>query len=314
MRLWLLLLCVAITGLTQLVGAQDPATLARADTLFARKEWKTARALYDRLVNDGQATADAYFKRAVCNDRLAAGREAVLTDLGEALRRDPRHFKSLLFRSKMYYNNLMFDRSLEDLNAALDCAPDTAAIVDCLTERGSVHHAVRAFDEALLDHGRALELDSSKHAALGRMANSLESLGRTEEALRLQIRYTERVPDDYIGYMNVGFYLAKAERFQEALTWYGKAWEHGGEKSPELWNNRGYVRYRLGDLDGAMKDVRKSLKLREWNPYAHRNLALVCIAMNRTDEACTALEMALKWGFTARYGDEVQKLYAAHCR
>lgn len=304
----LLLLFVPATA------AQDSLALAQADTLFEHQEWKAARKIYDRIIDAGDAPATAYHRRAVCNDRLGVDRELVLPDLAEALRRDPKLFKALLFRARMYKNNLMFPRAIDDLTVALTCAPDTEGVVDCLADRGSAYNSIRSFDLAIADYRQALELDTAAYYVMGRLANTLDEIGQLEEALSLQKRYVAHEPDEYTGYMNVGFYLGKAGRYEEALVWYEKAIEHGGVEYALVWNNRGYAKYKLGDLNGALKDIRKSLDLRSWNSYAYRNLALVYIAQGKKGDACTALEDALKWGFTEEHGDEVKLLYADHCK
>lgn len=283
--------------------AQDPSAIAKADTLFAHREWKAARAIYDRLIAQGNAEAQVYHMRGVCKDRLKADREEVMADINEALRLDPHLFSALLFRSSVYNDVRMFDRAIADLSTALEHAPDTAGLVKCLVWRGTAYYHIRAFDPSVADFNRALEMDSSAHYAYGRLANTLEEMGRGEEALKMQMRYTELEPDDWSGYVNVGFYLAKMDRYDEAMQWYTKALEHEGAAQSELlWNNRGYARYKLGDLKGALKDVRKSIDMRPSNSYAYRNLALIHIAQANEDDACTALENALKRGFTEQYG------------
>jgi tetratricopeptide (TPR) repeat protein len=295
--------------------AQDSLAIAQADTLFAHREWKAAHTIYDRLIAQGDAAARVYHLRGVCKDRLEVDREEVMADINEALRRDPHLFNALLFRASVYMDMKMFDRAIADLDVAVEYAPDTAGLVKCLTKRGTAYYHIRVFDPSIADFNRALELDSTAYAAYGRLANTLEEIGRGEEALKMQIRYTELVPDDWSGYMNAGFYVANMGRYDEAIQWYGKALEHDkGSEAYQLWNNRGYARYKLGDLKGALKDVRKSIDMRASNAYAYRNLALIHIAQGRTDDACTALENALQWGFTAEYGDEVQELYSTHCK
>ncbi len=296
------------------VLAQDSLAMAEADTLFAHREWKAARKICDRIIQEGHAPARVYHLRGACNDRLGADRKQVLVDINEALLRDPHFFKALLFRSRVYDHSLMFTRAIEDFTVALTCAPDTQSLVTCYTERGTAYGSIRSFDLAIADYTRALELDTTAYAAYGRLANVLDEIGRRDEALTMQMRYVEKVPDDYSGYLNVGFYLAAVERYEEALSWYDRSREHGGDKSPQLWNNKGYAKYKLGDLKGALKDILKSLELQSWNSYAYRNLALVSIAQGEKDDACTALENALKWGFTEQYGDEVKQLYGEHCK
>ncbi|MBL7953082.1 MAG: tetratricopeptide repeat protein [Flavobacteriales bacterium] len=309
------MIVVLILLSVQQLLAQDPLQIAKADTLFAYGEWKAAHAIYDRLIAQRDADAHVHHMRGVCKDRLDMDDEEVMADINEALRLDPHLFKALLYRASVYSAMRMFDREIADLTVALEYAPDTAGLVKCFTERGTAHYSRRDFEPSIADLTRALELDSTAHAAYGRLANTLEEVGRGEEALKMQIRYTELVPEDWTGYVNAGFYLANMGRYEEALEWYAKAFERdNASESYHLWNNRGYARYKLGDMKGALKDVRKSISMKPSNAYAYRNLALIHIAEARNDDACTALEKALSQGFTAQYGDEVRDLYRTHCK
>lgn len=288
--------------------------MAAADTLLVHGEWKAARKLYDKVIATDTAPTIAYVRRSFCNYKTGAEWDVVFADLNEALRREPHHFESLINRGERYLDNLMFERAIEDMTEALRYASDTTGLVLCYSLRGVAYCAIRAFDAAANDLNLALELDSMYHAVYAELAHVLHELGRHEEALRMLIRYTELVPEHYVGYMNVGFCLAQAERYKEALDWYDKAEDRAGKDLALVLNNRGYAKYKLGDHQGSLKDIRKSLELMSWNSYAYRNLALVFIAQGKNDDACTALEDALKWGFTKQWGQEVQQLYNEHCK
>lgn len=294
--------------------AQDSTLLARADTLLVHWKWKAAKKIYDQVIAKGGGKARTYYTRAVCERWLGEKRSVVIGDLTEALRLDPKLYAAWMLRADRYAENLMFDRAIEDLTSAIGCAGDTAHLFTAYLERGTAYYHVRSFDRSVDDLSTCIRMDSTRYSALGRLSNTLDEMGRSEEAIRMQERYVELVPDDFTGYMNTGFMLAKGGRYAEALDWYGKAFEHGGSTKYQLWNNQGYAKYKLGDLDGALKDIRRSLKMRSWNSYAYRNLALVYLAQGRNNEACTALEKALSWGFTKEYGNEVKQLYDTHCK
>jgi tetratricopeptide (TPR) repeat protein len=309
---WLLFLLMALSLHT--VTAQDTITMAAADTLWSQGEVKAAKKLYDKVIEAGDAPVMAYVRRSQCNYKLGADWEVIFADLNEALRRDPHHFSAWYTRGRRYYDGLMFERALEDFSEAIKYAPDPASLADCYIGRANSRMALRAFERAIEDLNHALELDSAEHAPYSNLAHALNETGRPDEALRRVMRYIELEPNDHTGYMNAGFYLAQAERYDEALAMYNKAWERAGNDVALVLNNRGYVKYKLQDLDGALKDIKKSLELKSWNSYAYRNLALVRIAQGKNEEACTALEDALKWGFTKQYGEEVQQLHNEHCK
>lgn len=82
---------------------------------------------------------------------------------------------------------------------------------------------------------------------------------------------------------------------------------------PLAFNNRGYVKYKLNDLKGAMQDVNHSLELYPSNSFAYKNRALIFIALKQMNFACEDLQKAISLGFTSMYGDEVQKLLEKYC-
>lgn len=91
-------------------------------------------------------------------------------------------------------------------------------------------------------------------------------------------------------------------RYEEALVYFNKALELDKDE-PLTLNNRGYTRYKLNNLAGALEDIDKSIILYATNAYAYKNRALVYIALDK-EEACKDLQKARELQFEKQYGPE----------
>jgi tetratricopeptide (TPR) repeat protein len=78
-------------------------------------------------------------------------------------------------------------------------------------------------------------------------------------------------------------------------------------------NNRGFIKYKMNDLTGALEDINNSILLVADNSFAFKNRGLVYIAMNRNNEACADFQKAIYLGFSTNYGTEVEELQKKFC-
>ena len=78
-------------------------------------------------------------------------------------------------------------------------------------------------------------------------------------------------------------------------------------------NNRGWSRFKLGDTNGAIKDIDLARSKKPDNPYIYRNLGIIALEKKDVRGACTHFQHALELGFTALHGDEVERLVKEHC-
>jgi Flp pilus assembly protein TadD len=79
------------------------------------------------------------------------------------------------------------------------------------------------------------------------------------------------------------------------------------------YNNRGYARLMLGDLNSAYDDINTSIRLEKANSYAYRNLGLYYLKTGRKNEACQEFNKAIKFGFRDKFGEEVDNLLKVNC-
>ncbi|MDX2850024.1 hypothetical protein PV342_16450 [Streptomyces sp. PA03-3a] len=91
---------------------------------------------------------------------------------------------------------------------------------------GAVHQDLGAYQDALQEHRRALQLapdDAANHVLIG---NVHTALGDHHTALTWYMKADELSPGDLATELAVGDGLYASSRFDEALTWYEKALAH----------------------------------------------------------------------------------------
>jgi tetratricopeptide (TPR) repeat protein len=78
-------------------------------------------------------------------------------------------------------------------------------------------------------------------------------------------------------------------------------------------SNRGWSEFKLGMVDKARKDLQLAIRKNPGNAYAYRNLGILELESGDKAKGCAYLHDALKNGFTASYGTEVEDLERTHC-
>ncbi len=106
---------------------------------------------------------------------------------------------------------------------------------------------------------------------------------------------------------NKGFVLAKEGKYAEAVPYYEKAIELDASLAYP-WDNLGFAKFKLGYKDEAFELIEKSLQLDRGNSYSYMYLGKMYRALKNEPEAIKNLDLALKYGFTKDYGDEVLEM------
>jgi len=182
-------------------------------------------------------------------------------------------------------------------------------------KNGSAKFQLQDYAGAIEELEQAIRLKEDYKEAYYLRALSLVHLNRFDQAAEDFDKVIEMDPFFKDAWFNRAFYIKqRAGDFAAAIDDYNRFIEltPGGDHSFAL-NNRGYAKYKLNDLDGALKDIENSISLNMGNSYAYRNRALVYIAKENLELACNDLETALALGFTKSYGGEVQGLSDLYC-
>ena len=147
------------------------------------------------------------------------------------------------------------------LSAARAVAQAADTLEDVVT-RGKALLARQAYEEALREFQRAVQLEAASFIAWFSLGYAYGRLLRWEEALEAYERALALTPDHAGAWNNKGEALYNLRRYQLALAAYERALALDAENAI-AWNNRGVARYALKDPRLALSDYERAIALDE---------------------------------------------------
>jgi tetratricopeptide (TPR) repeat protein len=229
-----------------------------------------------------------------------------------AIIKDPKNTKLLSKRGEVALALNDFKTASDFYSKALKY--ETSDSLRCLyyTQRGACKLSLRKMDGAYKDLLKALALDSMNFAANNDMGIVAKYVGKDSMAEQSLKNVIEILPDNHIGYANLGWFYQERKRYDEALDLLNRAIEIAPDFA-YAYNNRSMVKLDMEDIEGAFTDVFTSLKLDDSNSYAYKNLGIIYFKDGKKEEACAAWNKALLLGFTEKYGRTVNELIKHNC-
>jgi tetratricopeptide (TPR) repeat protein len=172
--------------------------------------------------------------------------------------------------------------------------------------------------DALLEVDRALVLskpDGPATARLHRVKGEVDAMMGDTASARIELdKAVDLAPKDPVNYNSRGFYLyALAGDHKRAIADYDRAIKLNPNYS-YAFNNRGWSLYKTGETDKGIRDIQRARKKKPFNPYTYRNLGVIALETGDTTRACGLFRQSLERGFTALYGDEVERLITVSCK
>jgi tetratricopeptide (TPR) repeat protein len=170
-------------------------------------------------------------------------------------------------------------RSLEHVPGA-----DPALAVDLIAARGELLMRMQRFDEALALYDRELARYPDDAALLYARAFLYERMDRVDDAVSELRQLLKRSPDDPVALNALGYTLAdRTTRYEEALGYISRAYERS-PNSPAITDSMGWVNYRLGNMDEAIKYLREAWAL-DRDPEIASHLGEVLWSAGEREEA-----------------------------
>jgi tetratricopeptide (TPR) repeat protein len=188
-----------------------------------------------------------------------------------------------------YYHQDKPSDAIAYLDSALLSAPNN---VDYLIARALAREKIKQFDEAIADYEAALSKVSDHGLAKYNLGNLLNRLGKTEEGAAYLEESIEEQPELAYPYAEKAFRYMENGVYDIALQEYNKAIAINGENTDYLLN-RGKVKLKLSDLNGAAKDFQQVMQLMPENEQVYLNMALVEYKKGRYHEAIELLDIAI---------------------
>ncbi len=182
-------------------------------------------------------------------------------------------------------------------------------------KNASAKFSLKDYKGAITDINQALKLKNDYTEAYYVRAICYGELGNIDKAAADFNKVLSMDPNFQDAYVNRAFYVKEPQKdYEGALADYNKFIEiNRAGNNAFAYSNRGFVKYNLGNYSDALDDINASLKIDPENSYAYKNMALIYIAMDSLDVACSNLSKALDLGYTTKFDDTVQRLILEYC-
>ncbi|WP_084417905.1 tetratricopeptide repeat protein [Henriciella litoralis] len=198
-------------------------------------------------------------------------------------------------------NAMLIYALLDDQQQATDLAERTPDLAETDAEKAAAHSSSSAIyaqfgqaDEALIHARAARQLDDTHDRRMA-LANALAEADEVDEALRLIRTEALGRPNDPYMLNTLGYFLVEhTDRLTEAYRVLTRA-NALAPTDPYIADSYGWVRYKLGDLDGARRYI--ELARKEIAPNTHweieDHLGDIYWHLGRKEDAMAAWQAAL---------------------
>jgi len=311
MRALLIVPCVLLAVSTLAQGGTKQEHKMRS-LLAKGKPYPAIRIANDMLV-DKVPHPEFYVLRAEANNSIAEFGKAEY-DAREAIRLFPDSTNGL-------FQLAMAEQGLGQLDSAafhLRQVKQPSRSVEVCYRLAIVQQMRGQLPDALLQVDEAIAMsrpDDPATARLHRVKGEVDAMMGDTASARIQLdQAVSLAPKDPVNYNSRGYYLhAWVGDHKGAIVDYDKAIKINPNYS-YVFNNRGWSLYKLGETDKGIKDIQRARKKKPFNPYPYRNLGVIALETGDTARACGLFRESLQKGFTALYGDEVEKLVTVSCK
>jgi tetratricopeptide (TPR) repeat protein len=268
---------------------------------FARREgprqFEAAQAAL--LAAQQRSPGDERLGEALIQLELASGRsQQALARLDAEIEAGEARPRDLLLRARLLAARGELDRAEKDVLRAFEASPMLPGAVDLLFEiyqrQNRLAEALRSFEEA----ETAGVLHSGARLLLGRLYLSQGNLPKAQEAFE---KVLMEQPQLISARNDLALVLAdRGEQLDRALELARTVQQALGD-NPAAIDTLGYVYYRAGRHEEALKELQRAVALAEASPgqlspvYTY-HLGLVLQALDRKDEAAVAFQRALSGG------------------
>jgi tetratricopeptide (TPR) repeat protein len=171
----------------------------------------------------------------------------------DVLAKDPNSYMAFGYRGMAHAAAGAYEPAMADFQRALDLGGNRRFSAEVYFNRGALQQGRRLFLEALADYDRALLVDPGAVRVLVNRGNVLDTLGRPEEALRDYNRGLSLEPENALLYYNRALVHHRAGNAPQAILDYGEALKRDPWFAP-AYENRARAYAAVGDRRRAEMD------------------------------------------------------------
>lgn len=204
----------------------------------------------------------------------------------------PHHAEGLNARAAAYNAVRQHQKALDDLNLAIELAPDVAKYY---RNRSLALSGLKRHEDALADDQKGLEMEAESPRVWSSYGMTLLALGRYEEAKQAVEKALELNPDESYYIYQLGVIATQANDLEGALAAYDRALALDPENA-DIDSGRRLILGKLGRFDEALAEVDREIKKNPRKGGSYITRSLINFYMERYEDAIKDATMALERG------------------
>lgn len=313
-----LLILISVEACGQQLDSEAEKDIEKVVEYFNNQDFEKALEFADKLIKRDSSDYVSWTLKGRSLFNLGKEQEGMAA-INKAIEINPKYNKAYGFRAVMYHMIGASDlkQAIDDINIALQDDPKNIQLIKI--KAGFLYNAGQ-FEEALNEYNKLLKFDPENYSATVFRASAHRKMGNFDLALDGYDKAIKINSDESFAFEERAFLFLGQEDFQKAIEDYDRIIKLIPDNHPELapikaytYNNRGFAYHKAGDNQKALSDINHSLQLLPTNSYAYKNRALVYLEISETERGCTDLQRAIEFGYTQRYGNEVENLIKSNC-
>ena len=183
-----------------------------------------------------------------------------------------------------------YEKAIADFTRAIELEPQHVAAYD---NRGNALHFLGRHEEAIVDFTRAIELEPQHAEAYINRGSTLNDVGRHEEAIADCTCAIELGPPHAEAYVGRGNALNDVGRHEEAIADFTRAIELEPQHVA-AYINRGSTLNNMGRHEEAIADCTRAIELGPPHAEAYYNRGLALAYLNRHEDALVNYDCAIE--------------------
>lgn len=241
---------------------QDPKAFSLyGDILFQNKKFQEAEKAYQEALKSNK-NIFAIWEQLLRIQLTANNIKAVIKTGEEALSYFPNQYTLYFYTAVAYLQNKNYDQAISYFNMALSFEIDSKDIqAQIYGGLGDAYQAQKKYKESAAAFDQALAINPNDTYVLNNYAYYLSL--RNEQILKaekMSALANKLEPNNAAFEDTYAYIFFKIEKFHEAKVWIFKAIEHN-PNSPTQYEHLGDIYFKLGDVESALENWKKSLSL-----------------------------------------------------
>jgi Flp pilus assembly protein TadD len=198
-----------------------PVSFADGETAYKAGNYSGATTIFEQYTAEKPDNAWGHFMLGLSAAKNGDAEKSEKA-FEEALRLDPKHFKSLVNLSRTLIDQKRYDDALGKLALAAELDPESGEVQRLL---GRTYHAQDRIDEAVIAYRQAIKLDEKDAWSMNNLGHLYLEQKNPADALPFLARAVELRKDVPVFHNNLGMalehtgrFVAAAGEYKEALT------------------------------------------------------------------------------------------------